>query len=297
MSPKELSLLTVFWGGAACTDKESLTKRDEGVEQADIVFPNEDENPDSPATESTPQQDSKPKVVKVERPIQDSSGLIELRERFGSVNGRPNIVPYYYSMGREASYRRINAAISLPGYGPRTFLRSDIHEIMTHVFEALTSTTHIVVYGEGSWGGEHAKKPLKPHRTHSKGLFLDIFMPVLKNDVPTYFPTSESDLFGYDVDFTPNGIGQGKHTDLRIDWLGLQTLILQICKHGDTKLKKILIAKDMYSFIVSKRKAEVAKIPKDCRNKIKPIPEIGPYLFAGRDLMVDHDDHIHVEFR
>jgi hypothetical protein len=49
--------------------------------------------------------------------------------------------------------------------------------------------------------------------------------------------------------------------------------------------------------VTSSLKRELAKMPKSCRNKIKPIKEIGPYKFAGQDLMVDHDDHIHVEFQ
>ena len=110
--------------------------------------------------------------------------LVELKESFGDA-----VVPYHHAMGRKKSFQMINASIKRKGYGPRTYVRSDVHTILTKTFKSLKEKPLKLVYGEGSWGGKHKNKSLKPHRTHKKGLYLDIFMP-LKNlaGEPIYFP-------------------------------------------------------------------------------------------------------------
>ena len=139
--------------------------------------------------------------------------------------------------------------IKRPGYGPRIFLRADIHAIITKTFTDLQSEPYIYVYGEGSWGGDYTSQRLEPHKTHKNGRYLDIFMPVKKNGKAVYFPTSEADVFGYAVNFSAKGKGEGKHKDLEVDWRGLQALIASLCENSGTKIKTILIARDMFSFV------------------------------------------------
>ena len=126
------------------------------------------------------QKDSSKKTITTKRPIpvKDKNGFIELKETFGRIDGgkKPRIVPYYHTIGREASFKQINALIKRPDYGPRTFLRADIHAIVTKTFTELQSEPHIYVYGEGTWGGEYASQRLEPHKTHRDGRFLDIFI-------------------------------------------------------------------------------------------------------------------------
>ena len=220
--------------------------------------------------------------------------LTELKESFGET-----VVPYHHKMGRTHSFQTINTAVKRSGYGPRTFVRSDIHTVLTETFQSLEGKPLRLVYGEGSWGEKYTKKALKPHKTHKKGMFLDIFMPVQNRfGTPVYFPTSKENLFGYDVQFDANGKGVGKNKQYQIDWVGLITLFDALCTHGGDKIKKILIAEDLIPALSSpERKKYWDTIPKTCRNKLVPIGVLGPYIFAGRNLLVDHDDHIHVEFR
>lgn len=220
--------------------------------------------------------------------------LVELKESFGDT-----VVPYHHAMGRKKSFQRINASIKRKGYGPRTYVRRDVHTILTKTFEDLRDKPLKLVYGEGSWGGKHKNKSLKPHRTHKKGLYLDIFMP-LKNRAgePVYFPIHQDNLFGYAVNFDKQGKGQGKHKQYRIDWVGLISLFEALCTHGGDNIKKVLIAKDLIpSLQDSSLKKYWAPIPKKCREKLTPIGVLGPYKFAGKNLLVDHDEHIHVEFK
>ena len=169
--------------------------------------------------------------------IVQAEPLIELKESFGDA-----VVPYHHAMGRKKSFQQINASIKRRGYGPRTYVRSDIHKILTKTFSSLEGKPLKLVYGEGSWGGKNKNKPLKPHRTHKKGLYLDIFMP-LKNTAgkPVYFPISKNNLFGYAVNFDKQGKGQGKYKKYQIDWVGLISLFEALCTHGGNKIKKVFM--------------------------------------------------------
>ncbi len=226
--------------------------------------------------------------------VTQAEPLVELKESFGDT-----VVPYHHTIGRKKSFRQINTSIRRKGYGPRTFVRSDIHKILTKTFSSLEDKPLKLMYGEGSWGGKNKNKPLKPHRTHKKGMYLDIFMP-LKNQAgkPVYFPITKKNLFGYAVNFDKKGKGEGKYKKYQIDWIGLLSLFEALCEHGGSNIKKVLIAKDLIPTLSDPSlKQYWAPIPKKCRDKLKPIGVLGPYKFAGRKLLVDHDEHIHVEFK
>ena len=220
--------------------------------------------------------------------------LVELKDSFGDT-----VVPYHHNIGRKNLFQQINVSIKRKGYGPRTFLRQDIHKILTKTFKSLEGKPLKLVYGEGSWGGKHGNKPLKPHRSHNNGLHLDIFMP-LKNNAgkPVYFPIKRDNLFGYAVNFNKKGKGQGKYKKYQIDWVGLISLFEALCRHGGNKIEKVLIARDLLPALRDPAlKQYWAPIPKRCRKKLHPIKVLKPYTFAGQKLLVDHDDHIHVQFK
>ena len=223
--------------------------------------------------------------------------LIELTDVFGNTQ-TPSIVPYHHFVGRELSFNTINTAVQAENNGPRTFVRSDVHQILTATFRSLQDKPLRIVYGEGSWGEENQKTPLKPHKTHKEGRFLDIFMPVINNaGEPVYFPITEKNLFGYTVSFTDQGIGEAPHTEYQIDWNGLFLLFDALCTHGGDSITKVLIAKDLIPALSTpERKAQWSKIPKTCRQKLVPVRTF-TYTFAGKTVPVDHDEHIHVEFR
>lgn len=223
-----------------------------------------------------------------------SAPLVELKESFGQA-----VIPYHHSVGRKKSFQQINTSIKRSGYGPRTFVRKDIHAILTATFKSLEGKPLRLVYGEGSWGGVYKKKSLKPHRTHKNGKFLDIFMPLINRaGAPVYFPISKKNLFGYSVNFDKKGRGVGRNKQYQIDWVGLITLFDALCTHSGNKIKKVLIAEDLIPALSAPElKKHWASIPQKCRNKLVPIGMLGPYSFAGQKLWVDHDDHIHVEFR
>ena len=231
--------------------------------------------------------------------VQAEPDVVEIKDSFLSKQGTASIVPYYHLVGREASFQKINTAVKREGYGARTYLRKDVYTIIQKIFMELKDEPHKIVYGEGSWGGSHAQKSLKPHKTHNDGLHLDIFMPVIDDKgQPQFFPTQEETLLGYAVNFDEMGRGEGKYTDLQIDWKGLALLVGQLCAQGGRKVRYILIAKDLYEFLQKGGQKEIWRtLPKKCLQKVQPIPVLKDYSFAGQQISVDHDDHIHVAFQ
>ena len=227
----------------------------------------------------------------------EASSLVELTQSFGSPEN-PTIVPYHYMLGRKESYTKINGAIGRPGYGPRTYVSSTTHQILVDTFDDLARQNVHLVYGEGSWGGSHSNERLLPHKTHKNGLYLDIFMPLVnQKGQSVLFPVNESNVFGYGVNFTPQGDGEGEYTQYSIDWNSLITVFSALCIHGGDNIDKVLIAKDVIPTLQStKFKTKWENVPVECRKKLVPIRTLPPYNFAGQSLLVDHDDHIHVEF-
>ena len=227
----------------------------------------------------------------------EATPLIELHESFGSSES-PIIVPYYHTVGYKRSYTTINAAIDKPDHGPRTFVTPTVHQILTQTFNTLSEQNIHLVYGEGSWGGTHSTTSLLPHRTHKNGLYLDIFLPVRnQNDQPTLFPNTEENVFGYAVNFTPTGNGEAPHVQYHIDWSALITVFSTLCEYGGDNIKKVLLAEDFIPTLQSPTlKVQWEQIDLECRQKLQPIGSLKPYTFANHKLIVDHDDHIHVEF-
>lgn len=223
--------------------------------------------------------------------------LIELNQSFGATDN-PTVVPYYYAVGHQQSYTSINTAIGKPNHGPRTFVTPTAHQILTQTFATLAEQNIHLVYGEGSWGDANATTSLLPHRTHKDGLYLDIFLPVLnENDQPTLFPNTEKNVFGYAVNFSPTGKGEVPHTQYQIDWSALITVFSTLCTQGGDNIKKVLIAEDFIPTLQSPElKNQWVQIDPQCRQKIHPIGPLQPYTFANQTLVVDHDDHIHIEF-
>jgi hypothetical protein len=229
--------------------------------------------------------------------LSEANPLIELKESFGP-SEHPTIVPYYYAVGHQPSYTTINTAIGKPDHGPRTFVTKSVHQILTQTFASLAEENIHLVYGEGSWGGPNATQSLLPHRTHNNGLYLDIFLPLRdENDQPILFPNTEHNVFGYAVNFTATGQGEAPHTQYHIDWPALITVFSTLCEYGGDKINKVLIAEDFIPTLQSpKLKNQWAQIDPQCRQKLHPIGPLTPYTFANQTLIVDHDDHIHVEF-
>lgn len=228
----------------------------------------------------------------------EANPLIELKQSFGP-SEHPTIVPYYYAVGHQESYRTINAAIGKSDHGPRTFVTDSVHQILTQTFTTLAEEDIHLVYGEGSWGETYATQSLLPHRTHKNGLYLDIFLPLLdQKNQPTLFPNTEQNVFGYAVNFTATGQGEAPHTQYHIDWPALITVFSTLCKNGGDKINKVLIAEDFIPTLQSQElKNQWTQIDPQCRQKLHPIGPLKPYTFANQTLIVDHDDHIHVEFQ
>ena len=95
---------------------------------------------------------------------------------------------------------------------------------------------------------------------------------------------------------SPTGNGEAPHVQYHIDWSALITVFSTLCEYGGNNIK-VLIAEDFIPTLQSPAlKAAVEQIDLECGQKLQPIGPLKPYTFANHKHIVDHDDHIHVEF-
>ncbi len=121
---------------------------------------------------------------------------------------------------------RIENSVQLPDHGAnfsaysslgaflgRTYVHSQVRDIVLATYDALATTAprKVFVYGETGWksGGR-----LRPHRTHKNGLSVDFFVPITDpsgQSVP--LPISPLNKFGYGIDFDTEGKFEGLSID------------------------------------------------------------------------------------
>ena len=99
------------------------------------------------------------------------------------------------------------------GIAGRTYVHCDVHGVLLDAYRALEASHPdlVFVYGET---GKRRGGPFPPHKTHQNGLSVDFMTPVVDGDgrsVP--LPTSVFNRYGYDIDFTVDGRGEGMRVD------------------------------------------------------------------------------------
>ncbi|MCG8606306.1 penicillin-insensitive murein endopeptidase, partial [bacterium] len=98
-----------------------------------------------------------------------------------------------------ASYSTIGSMVG------RTYVHSDVYEVLLESYRALESSASgkVFVYGET---GKRDGGSFEPHKTHRNGLSVDFMVPVVDrsgDSVP--LPTNVLNKWGYDIEFDSNG--------------------------------------------------------------------------------------------
>lgn len=228
-----------------------------------------------------------------------SEELLELNKTYG-LN---KIVPYYQFFGKSKSEAILNQLTSGGrDRGGRIYLHPDAYRIIDRAFSRLAFEWSTgFMYGEGSWGGGYGAEVMKPHKSHKLGKALDIFIPFVEQKGPirmqAFLPVNEKNFLGYGENFSAQGVNES-NPSLLIDFTALLKLIRVLCEYGGDGLRRILIAKDLVDHIKAfHRDSDDARqiIKSGCSQKVKPLPAMR-YTVDGRTLIVDHDEHIHVDF-
>lgn len=162
----------------------------------------------------------------------------------------------------------------------RTYVHSDVFQVLLDSYKALESTApaSVFVYGET---GKKKGGPFEPHKTHRNGLSVDFMVPVLDasgNSVP--LPTNILNKWGYDIEFDTNG----RYEELTIDAETMAEHIFQLHRtaeeHG-VGIWRVIFAPELQPLLHSTERWTFL------RDHVE---------FSQRRSWVRHDEHYHIDF-
>ena len=165
------------------------------------------------------------------------------------------------------------------GIAGRTYVHCDVHGVLLDAYRSLEASHPdlVFVYGET---GKRRGGPFPPHKTHQNGLSVDFMTPVVDGDgrsVP--LPTSVFNKYGYDIDFTVDGRGEG----MRVDFEAIAAHLAAIVSASEAAgvgIWRVIFDPEMQPAL----------------RETAAWPEIAGLEFSARRSWVRHDDHYHVDF-
>jgi len=162
----------------------------------------------------------------------------------------------------------------------RTYLHSQVVEIVIDAYDRLAISAHDNVYKYGETGFEKGGR-FKPHKTHQNGLSVDFMVPVENGQGQSvYFPTTIFNKFGYDVDFNNLGNFESYHIDFKAMAAHIKALDISAKQKG-YGIKRIIFDPKLQA-----RLSDTA----DGDYLVKNI------VFSKKRSWVRHDEHYHVDF-
>lgn len=156
----------------------------------------------------------------------------------------------------------------------RTYAREPVIDTVVAAYTALEKSHPQTWFLYGEIGFPDGGR-FRPHRTHRHGLSVDLMVPLENGAI---MQTGATNRYGYDVEFTSDGVGD----DGSIDFSALAALIRTLdseAKLRDGVVRRIFFAPDLQPLLKAK--------DKDLFSRIK---------FNSKQSWVRHDDHIHVDF-
>ncbi len=169
---------------------------------------------------------------------------------------------------------------SFPELSNRTYVHNKVKDIIVRAYNNLASTRPDSVYKYAETGFKQGGH-FPPHITHQNGLSVDFMVPVKNhNNVSTYFPTTQSNRYGYNVEFDKHG----KYKNYSIDFEALAAHIVtldKVAKNHGVQLWRVLFSPDLQDNLYKTSYGNYLK-----NNVIIP----------KKESWVRHDEHYHVDF-
>ena len=190
-------------------------------------------------------------------------------------------------------YGRLEYGVKLPARGinftsygnypelsNRTFVHSRVKDIIVTAYNKLATSRPNTLYKFAESGFAHGGK-FPPHTTHQNGLSVDFMVPVRDEDnVSTYFPTTKSNRYGYNVEFDKHG----RYKNYRIDFEALAAHIVtldKVAKDNGIRLWRVLFSPDLQDNLYQTTYGNYLK-----KHVIIPT----------KRSWIRHDEHYHVDF-
>lgn len=162
----------------------------------------------------------------------------------------------------------------------RNYVHSKVYEVIVAAYKILESTAPdaVFVYGESGFkeGGR-----FKPHKTHTNGLSVDFFVPVVNQEgVSVKLPISLLNKFGYNIEFNQSA----QYKNLSINFEAMAKHLVAIKQAADAKGVGINVVIFDNSF-----QQKLFSTPTG-----KALPEL--MRFSVKKPWVRHDEHYHIDF-
>lgn len=179
-----------------------------------------------------------------------------------------------------SSGKNFEAYSSIGVLAGRNYVHSKVYHTLLAAYQTLETTApgRFYIYGET---GHKAGGRFKPHKTHTNGLSVDFFVPVLdEKNQPAKLNISAFNKLGYNIEFNQ----QAKHQNLIIDFEAIAKHLLAL-KQAANEQKigiTVVIFDNDYQ-----EKLFLTPSGKNLRNQMR---------FSVKKPWVRHDEHYHVDF-
>ncbi len=161
----------------------------------------------------------------------------------------------------------------------RMHVHSKVNAVLLDAFTSLETSApgKVFVVGETGWasGGR-----FRPHKTHQNGLSVDLMVPVTRDGASVPLPGSSWNRFGYDLEFSDDGV-LGEY---RIDWDALGLWLREL--HGAAQRRGVPIRRVIFEVPLQKHLFATRHGAYLRRN----------IVFSTKPAWVRHDEHVHVDF-
>lgn len=162
----------------------------------------------------------------------------------------------------------------------RTYVHSEVREIIVSAYAALESEQPDKVYKYGETGFKKGGK-FRPHKTHQNGLSVDFMVPVInEKGESVHFPTHPFNKFGYNVEFDSSG----QYKSVNIDYEAMAAHIVALHKASKQRghdIWRVIFAPELQPPLYTTQYDDYL------REHIQ---------FSKKSSWVRHDEHYHVDF-
>jgi penicillin-insensitive murein endopeptidase len=176
--------------------------------------------------------------------------------------------------------KNYEAYSSLGVFTGRNYVHSKVYEVIVAAYKTLESTEPGAVFVYGETGFKEGGR-FKPHKTHTNGLSVDFFVPVVNQEgVSVKLPISLLNKFGYNIEFNESA----QYKNLSINFETMAKHLVAIKHAADAQSVGINVVIFDNSFQQKLFSTPTGKV----------LPEL--MHFSVKKPWVRHDEHYHIDF-
>lgn len=180
-----------------------------------------------------------------------------------------------------SSGKNFEAYSSLGVIAGRNYVHSQVYETIIAAYKILETTAPDRFYIYGETGFEKGGR-FKPHKTHTNGLSVDFFVPVMdEHQKPAKLSISAFNKLGYNIEFDKKATFE----NLTIDFEAIAKHLIALKKAADENNIGI-------SLVIFDNEFQKNLFKTPSGNRLQSL-----MTFSVKKPWVRHDEHYHVDFK